>query len=335
MEAAPVEGITSAAQATAADHAAGGQQASSSFAAQQDAREPSTTHGHSHASGPRQREDSRTSSASDSDESQRTRVQQNGQADDRTSGAAGQYSASSAAGGGLVTPGGTRLPQVTRHATGYFGEQRVGEAVDVKKAEEAFVKLTRVLSTSPHKFDLESHINLRKELLKRKGGVKDKYLGTTWENLTVVGKDSTGAFVKTLPDALLRTLLAKDFIEFVVGRIPSLSKILPGKKQRTRNLIQNFEGCVSQEMVSGGDGVLRKYRFHVCPNYADLQMTILFSFLFSVDQAQDALPSFEQSQTSIKASWTFKVNCFIMVLTSRLWPRNTRRNVSTTVKMTS
>lgn len=251
MEAAPVEGLTSAAQADAADHPAAGQQSSSSFAAEQDSREPSTAQSQGTASDPRPREDSRTSSKSDSDESQRTRVH-NGQVDDRTSGAAGQYTASSTAGAGLVTPGGTRSPQVTRHATGYFGEQRVGEAVDVKKAEEAFARLTRVLSSSPHKFDLESHINLRKELLKRKGGVKDKYLGTTWERLTVVGKDSTGAFVKTLPDALLRTLLAKDFIDFVVGRIPSLTKILPGKKQRTRNLIQNFEGCVSQEMVSGG-----------------------------------------------------------------------------------
>lgn len=250
MEAAPVEGITSDAQANAADQHAG-QQSTSSFAAQQDLRDSTSRPAQDNA-GTRQREDSQGSGSSDSDESQRTRVpgQQGGErstSKPSTKQRPGQAAAASTS-NGPVTP---RLTGVTRQATGYFGEQRVGEAVDVKKAEEAFRRLTRVLSTSPHDFDLESHINLRKELLARKGGVKDKYLGTTWENLTVVGRDSAGAFVKTLPDAILRTLLAKDFTEFVLGRIPSLAKILPGKKQKTRNLIQNFEGCVSQEMVSG------------------------------------------------------------------------------------
>lgn len=299
MEAAPVEGITSAAQANAADRPAG-QQSSSSFAAGQDLRGSTAPHNAQGALNgqqqngalTRQREASQGSSASDSDESQRTRVQGHGQGQKQSGDhkfkenkKAQQTTAT------LLTPGGTRLPQVARQTTGYFGEQRVGEAVDVKSAEEAFRRLTRVLSTSPHDFDLESHINLRQELLARKGGVKRKYLGTTWENLTVVGKDSTGAFVKTLPDALLRTLLAKDFIEFVVGRIPSLTKILPGKKQKTRKLIQNFEGCVSQEMVSSfiqfPPCILEEILTHCSfsPSY---------SCLFSEDLAQDAPPSSEQ-----------------------------------------
>lgn len=243
MEAPPTAAKTSTRQADAADHPAGGQQASSSFAAHEQntstastSQDPSTSSHHASSSSPRQREDSRGSSSSDSDESQRTRVQ--GPSNHRQESIQGP-----------VTPGGTRLPPVTRHATGYFGEARAGNGVDVAKGEAAFQQLTRVLSSSPYDFNLEAHINLRKELLKRKGGVKDKYLGTTWENLTVIGRDSTGAFVKTLPDAVFRTIFAKDFIDFLMGRFPSLAKIVPGKKQKTRKLIQNFEGCVHQEMV--------------------------------------------------------------------------------------
>lgn len=259
MEAPPAAAKTSAQQASQADQPAGQQASSSSAAHEQNTTPAASSPQIQDDSTTRHREASRGSSVSSSDESQRTRVQEQNRGDHASSSASSplksrkkpvqQDATAIPTSNVATTPGGRPLPSITRHATGYFGEQRTGEGVDVAKGEAAFQQLTRVLSTS-YDFDLESHINLRKELLKRKGGVKDKYVGTTWENLTVVGKDSTGAFVKTLPDAILRTLLAKDFIDFVLGRVPALAKIIPGKKQPTRNLIQNFEGCVSQEMVS-------------------------------------------------------------------------------------
>lgn len=260
MEAPPAAAKTSSQQASQADQPAG-QQASDSTAAheQKTTTAASSTSENDKDGITRHREASRGSSVSSSDESQRTRVQEQTRGDHALSSSPPksgrrkpvqqQTTTAAATGNVATTPGGRPLPSITRHATGYFGEQRTGEGVDVAKGEAAFQQLTRVLSTS-YDFDLESHIALRQELLKRKGGVKAKYVGTTWENLTVVGKDSTGAFVKTLPDAILRTLLAKDLIDFVLGRVPALAKIIPGKKQQTRKLIQNFEGCVSQEMVS-------------------------------------------------------------------------------------
>ena len=259
MEAQPVAAKTAARQAYAADQPAGQQSSESNAAHEQNTTTTTTaatslsTHSNQGNDdvGKRHREASRDSSVSSSDESQRTRVPENGEpvpASSRKNKRV-QPKQSQLAANGPTTPGGRPLPSVTRQATGYFGESQTGERVDIAKGEAAFQQLTRVLSTS-YDFDLESHINLRNELLRRKGGVKDKYVGTTWENLTVVGKDSTGAFVKTLPDAIMRTLLAKDFIDFIMGRFPSLAKIIPGKKQQTRNLIQNFEGCVHQEMVS-------------------------------------------------------------------------------------
>ncbi|KIX09317.1 uncharacterized protein Z518_00396 [Rhinocladiella mackenziei CBS 650.93] len=166
--------------------------------------------------------------------------------------------------------------EVADHQKGYrpstdsYGLQHPTSGVDVERAEKDFAELSRELSaisrrmsrtqskTSAAKerdlekatssseyasedvFDLETTLRGNREA-DHAAGIKSKYIGVIWENLTVRGIGGTKNFVKVFPDAFI------DFFN-VPGTIMSIFGL--GKRGKEFNILQNFRGVVKPgEMV--------------------------------------------------------------------------------------
>ena len=111
-------------------------------------------------------------------------------------------------------------------------------------AEDAIAELHRVLTREPlHQYP-EAHIAFDDFLQKEnetlaETGVSPARLGVLFKDLTTWGAGSTHAPVKTLKDALWRTLTGQDIYEWTFGRLRSKSK-----REQGRPLIRGFEGVV-------------------------------------------------------------------------------------------
>lgn len=111
-------------------------------------------------------------------------------------------------------------------------------------AEDAIAQLHKVLTRDiSHQYP-EAHQALGEFLQKEnqtleENGVAPARLGVCFKDLTTWGEGSTHAPVKTLKDALFRTLTGRDLYEWTFGRILNKSKPEDG-----RPLIQNFSGVV-------------------------------------------------------------------------------------------
>ncbi|KIW79613.1 hypothetical protein Z517_06225 [Fonsecaea pedrosoi CBS 271.37] len=157
-----------------------------------------------------------------------------------------------------------------RISTDSYGLQRTTSGVNVEQAERDFAELSRELSAisrrvsrtqskvshvrardvekaisssdeiSDDVFDLETTLRGAREA-DDAAGIKPKYIGVVWENLTVRGIGGVKNFVKVFPDAFV------DFFN-VPGTIMSILGI--GKKGREFNILQDFRGVAKPgEMV--------------------------------------------------------------------------------------
>ncbi|KIW68290.1 hypothetical protein PV04_04247 [Phialophora macrospora] len=148
--------------------------------------------------------------------------------------------------------------------------QRTVSGVNVEQAERDFAELNRELSAisrrvsrtqskasgfrakdvekaisssddnSDDAFDLETALHGAREA-EHAAGIKSKYIGVIWDNLTVRGIGGVKNFVKVFPDAFV------DFFN-VPGTIMSILGI--GKKGREFNILQGFRGVAKPgEMV--------------------------------------------------------------------------------------
>ncbi|KIW92594.1 uncharacterized protein Z519_06441 [Cladophialophora bantiana CBS 173.52] len=151
-----------------------------------------------------------------------------------------------------------------------YGLQRTSSGVNVEQAEKDFAELSKELSAisrrisrthskasnvrgkdvekaisssdenSEDAFDLESTLRGAREA-DTAAGIKPKYIGVIWDNLTVRGIGGIKNFVKVFPDAFI------DFFN-VPGTIMSILGI--GKKGREFNILQGFRGVAKPgEMV--------------------------------------------------------------------------------------
>ncbi|OAP64690.1 hypothetical protein AYL99_00662 [Fonsecaea erecta] len=161
-------------------------------------------------------------------------------------------------------------PERPRISTDSYGLQRTVSGVNVEQAEKDFAELSRELSAisrrisrthskasnartrdvekaisssdenSEDTFDLESTLRGAREA-DNAAGIKPKYIGVIWDNLTVRGIGGVKNFVKVFPDAFV------DFFN-VPGTIMSILGM--GKKGREFNILQGFRGVAKPgEMV--------------------------------------------------------------------------------------
>jgi ATP-binding cassette subfamily G (WHITE) protein 2 (SNQ2) len=111
-----------------------------------------------------------------------------------------------------------------------------------QEAEDAIAELHRVLTREPlHQYPeahraLDSFLQKENETLVE-SGITPARLGVLFKDLTTWGAGSTHAPVKTLKDALWRTLTGQDIYEWTVGRLRSKSK-----REQGRPLIRDFQG---------------------------------------------------------------------------------------------
>ncbi|EXJ60821.1 hypothetical protein A1O7_04974 [Cladophialophora yegresii CBS 114405] len=151
-----------------------------------------------------------------------------------------------------------------------YGLQRTTSGVNVEQAERDFAELSRELSAisrrmsrtqsrasgfrakdvekaisssdenSDDAFDLETALHGAREA-DNAAGIKSKYIGVIWDNLTVRGIGGVKNFVKVFPDAFV------DFFN-VPGTIMSILGM--GKKGKEFNILQGFRGLAKPgEMV--------------------------------------------------------------------------------------
>lgn len=111
-------------------------------------------------------------------------------------------------------------------------------------AEDAIAELHRVLTRDFSRQYPEAHRDLDEFLQKEnraleENGVAPARLGVCFKDLTTWGKGSTHVPVKTLKDAMWRTLTGQDLYEWTLGRLLSKEKPEDG-----RPLIRNFSGVV-------------------------------------------------------------------------------------------
>ena len=157
-------------------------------------------------------------------------------------------------------------PEIIRTSSrGSTGLIRVESGVDVKQAQRAFAELSKQLSvlsransrasiprtqdvekaisseeTSEDSWDLEDTLRGAKKA-DQDSGIKSKYIGVIWDNLTVRGIGGVKNFVKVFPDAFI------DFFN-VPGTIMHLMGY--GKKGKEFNILQNFRGVAKPgEMI--------------------------------------------------------------------------------------
>lgn len=159
----------------------------------------------------------------------------------------------------------------SRRSFDSYGLQRTQSGVDVERAEKDFAELSRELTslsrrmsrthsrasaprpandpekavsssdgTSEDAFDLEETLHGSREA-DSEAGIKPKYIGVIWDNLTVRGIGGVKNFVKVFPDAFV------DFVN-VPGTIMSLFGW--GKKGKEFDILHNFRGVAKPgEMV--------------------------------------------------------------------------------------
>ncbi|KIX99551.1 uncharacterized protein Z520_05127 [Fonsecaea multimorphosa CBS 102226] len=157
-----------------------------------------------------------------------------------------------------------------RISTDSYGLQRTTSGVNVEQAEKDFAELSKELSAisrrisrthskasnvrardvekaisssdenSEDTFDLETTLRGAREA-DNAAGIKPKYIGVIWDNLTVRGIGGVKNFVKVFPDAFI------DFFN-VPGTIMSI--LGWGKKGREFNILHGFRGVAKPgEMV--------------------------------------------------------------------------------------
>lgn len=154
-------------------------------------------------------------------------------------------------------------------STESYGLNRTASGVDVERAEKDFAELSRELSSisrrmsktqsrasvakskdvekaisasddSDEPFDLEATLHSGRAA-DAAAGIRPKYIGVIWENLTVRGIGGVKNFVKVFPDAFV------DFVN-VPGTIMSIFGLR--KKGKEFNILQNFRGVAKPgEMV--------------------------------------------------------------------------------------
>ncbi|KAJ9504204.1 ATP-binding cassette transporter snq2 [Exophiala xenobiotica] len=158
----------------------------------------------------------------------------------------------------------------SRTSSDSYGLQRTASGVDVERAEKDFAELSKELSsisrrisrthsrasvprgkdlekaitssdyTSEDGFNLEATLRGNREA-EGAAGIKAKYIGVIWENLTVRGIGGVKNFVKVFPDAFV------DFFN-VPGTIMSILGY--GKKGREFSILRDFRGVAKPgEMV--------------------------------------------------------------------------------------
>ncbi|KIW13500.1 hypothetical protein PV08_08688 [Exophiala spinifera] len=163
-----------------------------------------------------------------------------------------------------------KRPEKSRTSTDSYGLQRTASGVDVERAQKEFAELNRELSsisrrmsrsqsrpsmakgkdlekavsssdyTSDQGFDLEATLRGNREA-EGAAGIKSKYIGVVWDNLSVRGIGGVKTFVKVFPDAFV------DFFN-VPGTIMSILGY--GKKGREFNILKDFRGVAKPgEMV--------------------------------------------------------------------------------------
>lgn len=157
-----------------------------------------------------------------------------------------------------------------RTSTDSYGLHRTQSGVDVERAEKDFAELSRELSSISRRIsrtqsrasgvrakDLEKAVSSSDETLDdafdlehtlrgnreadNEAGIKPKYIGVIWDNLTVRGIGGVKNFVKVFPDAFV------DFFN-VPGTIMSILGL--GKKGKEFDILNNFRGVAKPgEMV--------------------------------------------------------------------------------------
>lgn len=157
-----------------------------------------------------------------------------------------------------------------RISTDSYGLHRTQSGVDVERAEKDFAELNREFSSISRRIsrtqsrasgararDLEKAVSSSDETLDdafdleqtlrgnreadNEAGIKPKYIGVVWDNLTVRGIGGVKNFVKVFPDAFV------DFFN-VPGTIMSILGL--GKKGKEFNILNDFRGVAKPgEMV--------------------------------------------------------------------------------------
>ena len=154
---------------------------------------------------------------------------------------------------------------------GSTGLVRVESGVDVEQAQRDFAELSKQMSvhsrrmsrtnsrasvpkrkttdlekavsseeTSEDSWDLEDTLRGARQA-EEDSGIKSKYIGVIWDNLTVRGIGGVKNFVKVFPDAFVDFFNVPGTIMHILGY---------GKKGKEFNILQNFKGVAKPgEMV--------------------------------------------------------------------------------------
>lgn len=142
----------------------------------------------------------------------------------------------------------SRPPHLNRSFTPHQPERTEDEAIPRvqtgQDAEDAIAELHRVLTREPlHQYPaahraFDDFLQKENEALEG-SGVSPARLGVLFKDLTTWGAGSSHAPLKTLKDALWRTLTGQDIYEWTVGRFRSASSTC-----EKRPLIRDFQGVV-------------------------------------------------------------------------------------------
>jgi len=125
-------------------------------------------------------------------------------------------------------------PQPENSRSSASSDTAVGDDLEANKKEDGF--------------DLARLIKSRRAQMQEDGIETDKPLGVIWKNLTVKGVGSTASFAHTLDKAIIGSF-GPNVFNVLCKQFPSIANKIPGRHVPVRNLIEDFSGCLKDEML--------------------------------------------------------------------------------------